>query len=90
MTLKTCPGRSITKPVGTTKSPTATIEATPRPIQPAKRLRLGGFGASKKVIALMLGSPARNSAKDANALGEQEEFGSGFAAFRAEGKVVFY
>jgi hypothetical protein len=38
----------------------------------------------------MLGSPARNSAKDANALGEQEEFGSGFAAFRAEGKVVFY
>jgi hypothetical protein len=87
--LKTCPGRSITKPVGTTKSPTATIDATPRPIQPAKRLRLGGFGVSKKVIAPMLGSPARNSAEDANALGEQEELGSGFAVFHVLGRVVF-
>jgi hypothetical protein len=38
----------------------------------------------------MLGSPARNSAQDSNALGEQEEFGSGFAVFHVGGKVAFY
>jgi hypothetical protein len=37
----------------------------------------------------MLGSPARNSAEDANALGEQEELGSGFAVFHVLGRVVF-
>jgi hypothetical protein len=89
MTLKTCPGRSITKPVGNTKSPTATIEAIPRAIQPAKRPRLGGLGASKNVIAPMLGSATRISAKDTNALGEQEQFDSGFAACLAKDRVVF-
>jgi hypothetical protein len=38
----------------------------------------------------MLGNPARNSAKDANALGEQDKFGSGFAVCHVKGTVVFY
>ncbi|MGZ0243289.1 MAG: hypothetical protein ACKVHW_00585 [Actinomycetales bacterium] len=47
------------------------------------------MGASKNVIAPMLGSATRISAKDTNALGEQEQFDSGFAACLAKDRVVF-